>query len=342
MSILQAFRIGFRQAWQAKRMVFFAWIVNVVLAFTVALPIVNLLDEYIGSTVYEEKLLQGLDSNWFDTFRADHQEHSLVRSFDYTITGYAPFFAHYEMFLSGVVLKAIGNFLVDLVFRWRVGIEYLGPVTILTFVYLLASTFLAGSFIGSFAKPYRVTFQEFLMEGAKYFGKFFRISLVFLIIGLVFFEGIVDWWTGSIPSMTQDSPSEWTPFMHYMIRNAVILIVLGILILCFDYAKIRTVVDDRFSALFATWAGMRFVFSNFAATAGLFLLLVVTGLGFIVLYALLQSTLSVSGYWSMVLLFLFQQLYIAARLSVRAMAYASQTQLYQSRMRIEHRVESVP
>lgn len=342
MSILQAFRIGFRQTWQAKRMVFFAWIVNLVLALTVALPIVNLLDEYIAGTVYEEKLLDGLDSNWFDTFRADHREHSLVRSFDYTITGYAPFFAHYEMFLSGAVLKAIGNFLVDLVFRWRIAVESLGPLTILTFVYLLASTFLAGSFIGSFAKPYRVTFQEFLMEGAKYFGKFFRISLVFLIIGLVFFEGIVDWWTGSIPSMTQDSPSEWTPFVHYMTRNAVVLIVLGVLTLWFDYAKIRTVVDDRFSAVFATWAGLRFVFSNFGATAGLFLLLVGIGLGFMVLYALLQSTVSVSGYWSMVLLFFLQQLYIAARLAVRAMAYASQTQLYQSRINREHRAESVP
>jgi hypothetical protein len=339
MSIFQSFRIGFQQVRQAKRMILFAWIVNVVLALTVTVPLLNLLDGYIRDTVHEEQLLEGLDSNWFETFRTDNSENPLVRSFDYSITGYAPFLIHYEALMGGTMIKAIGNFLIDLVFRWKVRFDLLGPLTILAFLYLLVSTFLAGGFIGSFAKSYRVTFQEFLMEGAKYFGKFFRISLLFLLVSLALFEWGFDWWTASIPEITYNDPSEWTPFVHYMIRNLVILMVLGFLIIGFDYAKIRTVVDDRFSALFASWAGFRFVLKQFGATAGLFLLLVFIGLVFMVLYALLQGTVSVSGYWSTLLLFVLQQLYIASRLGLRALAYASQTQLYQSRMQTDHRVE---
>ncbi|MBI4417402.1 MAG: hypothetical protein HY563_01405 [Ignavibacteriales bacterium] len=339
MSIFQSFRIGFQQVRQAKRMILFAWIVNVVLALTVTVPLLNLLDGYIRDTVHEEQLLEGLDSNWFETFRTDNSENPLVRSFDYSITGYAPFLIHYEALMGGTMIKVIGNFFIDMVFRLKIRFDLLGPLTILAFVYLLASTFLAGGFIGSFAKSYRVTFQEFLMEGAKYFGKFFRISLLFLLVSLALFEWVFDWWTASIPEITYNDPSEWTPFVHYMIRNVVILMVLGFLIIGFDYAKIRTVVDDRFSALFASWAGFRFVLKQFGATAGLFLLLVFIGLVFMVLYALVQGTIYASGYWSILLLFVLQQLYIASRLGLRALAYASQTQLYQSRMQTDHRVE---
>lgn len=330
MSIVQAFRIGFAQVRQAKRMILFAWIVNLALALTVAFPLINLLDETIATTVYEERLLEGMDANWFNTFRARHPENPLVRSFDYTITGAAPFLAHYETVLSGTMVKAAGNFLIDLILRWRVSSEYLGPLTILTVLSVLAYTFLAGAFIGSFARNFRVTFQEFLMEGARYFGRFFRLSLVSLLLLLVLFEWILDPWAAAIPAMTANAPSEWTPFVHYMIRNGVVLLLLGFVTMCFDYAKIRMVVDDRFSALFASWAGVRFVARYAVATCTLYVLLALAGLALIAAYALLQSFFEVSGYWSMLLLFLLQQAYLAGRLGVRALAFASQMQWYRS------------
>ena len=340
MRILQALRIGIRQVNQTRRMVVFAWLVNVTLSLTIAVPFLSQVDSAVRGTILEERLLEQTDSNWFQSFRLDNQSNAFVRPFDHTIFGYAPFLVHYESALSGTMIKNIGNFFLDLIFQWRVGLEYLGPLTILAFVYLLVSTFLAGAFVSTYAKSYRMSFQEFLMEGAKYFGKYFRISLLSLIIYLVLFDLLFDYWREWIRQTTANDPSEMTPFVHYMIKNTVVVLIMGFLTMCFDYAKVRMVVDDRFSALFAVWAGMKFVLNNFWTTAGLFFLLSLTGLAFMALYALLQGTIQVSGYWSILALFVLQQIYIGFRLWLKAAFYASETQLYQSLMQTDHRTES--
>lgn len=341
MRIVQALRIGIRQVNQTRRMIVFAWLVNMTLSLLVAVPYLTQVESAVRGTVLEERLLEQMDSNWFQSFRLDNQSNPLVQPFDHTIFGYAPFLAHYGSVLSGTMVKNVGNFFLDLIFRWRVGFEYLGPLTILAFAYLLASTFLAGAFVGTYAKSYRMSFQEFLTEGGKYFGKFFRISLVSLLVYLVLFDVVFDFWSDWIRAATANDPSEMTPFTHYMIRNSVVVLVIGFLTMCFDYAKIRMVVDDRFSALFAVWAGVKFVIRNFWSTAGLFLMLSLVGVLFIALYALLQGGIQVTGYWSILLLFVLQQMYIGIRLWLKASFYASQTQLYQSLMQTDHRPEVV-
>ncbi|MEX1140160.1 MAG: hypothetical protein WEB33_07285 [Bacteroidota bacterium] len=339
MGIFQALRIGIRQVNQTRRMIVFAWLVNVTLSLTIAVPFLSQVESAVRGTVMEERLLEQMDSNWFQSFRLDNQSNPIVLPFDYTIFGYAPFLLHYESVLSGTMIKNIGNFFLDLIFRWRVGFEYLGPLTILAFVYLLASTFLAGAFVGTYAKSYRMSFQEFLTEGGKYFGKFFRISLFSLFVYLLLFDVVFDFWREWIRQATANDPSEMTPFTHYMIKNAVVVLAIGFLTMCFDYAKVRMVVDDRFSALFAVWAGVKFVVKNFWSAAGLFLSLSVLGVVFMALYAFFQGTFPVSGYWSILALFVLQQLYVGIRLWLKAAFYASETQLYQSLMQTDHRTE---
>lgn len=340
MRIFQALRIGVQQVNQTRRMVLFAWLVNITLSLTIAVPFLLQVDTSVRGTILEERILEQTDANWFLSFRLDNQSNPIVQPFDHTIFGYAPFLVHYESAFAGNMIRNVGNFLIDLIFQWRVGLEYLGPLTILGFVYLLTSTFLSGAFIGTYSKSYRMSFQEFLMEGGKYFGKYFRISLISLIIYLLLFNLVFDFWRDWIQQTTANDASEMTPFIHYMIRNAVIVFVLGFLTMCFDYAKIRMVVDDRFSALFAVWAGLKFVIGNFWSTAGLFLLLSIGGLVFIALYAFLQGTIHVTGYWTILMLFVIQQLYIGFRLWLKACFYASETQLYQALAQTDHRIEA--
>lgn len=328
MTMLSAVRIGLKQTGQTKWMIVFAWLVNLTLSLVVAVPLLMQLNDSIKNTTYEESLLQQMDTNWFQTFKTDNASSDAVQSLDYSIFGYAPFLSHYEGYLSGRIVKNIGNFLFDLLFRWKIELGYLGLFTLLAFVYVLVSTFLAGGFIGMYAKPYRLSFNEFLMEGANYFGKLFRLSLLSLVVYLLFFEVIVDWWTHSIPIWTQNDPSEMTPFIHYMIRDGVVILLLGLVTLCFDFAKVRMVVDGRISALFASWAGARFAFRHFASTAGLTVVLSLAGIVFIALYAVIEGGIAQTGYWSILVVFVLQQLYMITRLWLKALFYASQTQLY--------------
>ncbi len=335
--IISAFRQGAARVQQSKRMVIFAWLVNVTLTLAVALPMLSQLENYVKGTVLEERLVQSVDPNWFQTFLRDQDSNPLARFFNYSIFGVAPFLDHYEAYLAGIAIKNIARFLIDLIFSFSVSAQYLHILSLLAFAYLLSSTFLAGGFVGIYAKSYRASFPEFLAEGGKYFGRFFRLSLLSLIVYYLLFILLFDWWGGAIPGWTANEPSEMTPFIYYMIKNVVVILLLGFVTLCFDYAKVRMVVDDRVSALFAVGAAVTFAVKHFWSTSGLYLLLSLVGVLCIGIYGFVERQIPQTGYWTILFVFFLQQLYMLARFWVKASFYASQTDLYQKLAMTDHR-----
>jgi len=307
-------------------MVLFAWAVNVAVALVLALPLFHQLDAYIGDTVRGEELVRGLSENWYKTWQLDMVGSELARNVDYSLFGYAPFLNHTETVLAGTVVKAVGDFFYDLLFRLRIGTP--GLLVGLTFLYVLLSTFLAGAFIGTYAKDYRVSFTEFLMEGAKHFGRFFRLSLFALVLYYLLFLWLFDWATDSIPVWTANEPSEMTPFVYYMVKNVLVFFLLSVVTMCVDYAKIRVVVEDRISVLVALAAGTRFALKNFRKTFGLYLLLSLIGVVFIVVYAILERQIPQHTFRMIFLALVLGQVYLIARIGLKVSFYACQTALY--------------
>ena len=340
MRIFSSFKQGLTLTRRTKRMIFFAWFVNVVLAMAIALPTMKQLDGYLRGTVMDEQILERMDAAWAGAFRADMEKSEYIRGLDWTIFQYAPFVSNLEMQMNGAFIKTLAEFVYGFFIRWELN---LGPTSLLFFLgllYVCTNTFLAGGFIGIYAKEYPSTFTEFLMDGARYFGKFFRVALVALIVYYLFYAVLVDWINSSIQSWTQNEASETVPHTYYMIRNIVVLFVMSVLSMVFDYARVRMVVDERTSSLGATVAGGRFALANFLSTYGLYFLLIVIGFILIVLYALVESLISQNSYWPLVLLFVVQQLYMLFRLWLKANFYASQTRLYQG-LSAEHHALSV-
>lgn len=325
--VFQSLKQGFSKVNTTKRMVLFAWVVNAAMALVLALPLLSQLNAYIRGTLREDELLREFNANWYQTWQIDMQASEITRYVDYSILGYAPFLNHAEAVLGGTVVKAVGNFFYALIVQF----SFTTPDLLvgLTFLYVLISTFLAGAFIGTYAKEYRLSFTEFLMEGAKYFGRFFRLSLFSLIVYALLFFWLFDWVDNRIPVWTANSPSEMTPFVYYVTKNALILFMLSVVTLCFDYAKIRIVVEDRVSAFIALVAGARFALKNFRKTYALYLALTLVGLLLIVAYAFLQMQLAQETYASILLAFALGQLYLMTRIWLKASFYASQTSLYQ-------------
>jgi len=56
---------------------------------------------------------------------------------------------------------------------------------------------------------------------------------------------------------------------------------------------------------------------------------------------LLQGSVGMTGYWSILLVFFLQQVYVGSRLWLKATWYASQTKLYQGIIQTDHRIEPV-
>jgi hypothetical protein len=99
----------------------------------------------------------------------------------------------------------------------------------------------------------------------------------------------------------------------------------------FDYAKVRAVVEDRRSALGAIGAALGFIRRNAGAAVGLFALNFALFVVVIALYALVAPGAGGSGI-SMWVGFVAGQLYIAARLWVKLVFWASETALFQRRL----------
>lgn len=344
MNIISTFKQGVNQVSRTKRMVLFAWFINVMFALVLALPVLKQLDGYLRNTVMDESVLKQMDPAWAESYRTDMEKSEFSRALDNTIYGYAPFVNHLEMQMNGTFIRTLGNFLYDFFFRWEINPGATSLLFFVALLYVCTGTFLAGGFIGIYSKDYRSTFTEFLMDGAKYFGKFFRLSLVALLTYYVFFAVVVSWINNAIPRWTQFEASEATPFTYYMVRDVAVLLVISFLFMIFDYARIRMVVDDRTSALGATAAGVRFAFSHFLNTYGLYLLLTVIGFLLIVVYAVLERIIPQESYWPLVLLFLVQQFYMLARFFLKGSFYACQTELYRTVERQEHlkSVSAVP
>jgi hypothetical protein len=330
MNILSAFKQGIAQVSRTKRMVLFAWFVNVVITLPLVLPALSQLDGYLRNTVMDEKVLQRMDAAWADTYRADMENSGFLQAVDHSVFGYAPFMNHLDMQMNGTFIKTLGDFLYDFFFRWEVNRASTSLLFLLSLVYVCVNSFLSGGFIAVYAKEYPFSFTEFLTEGARYFGKFFRIALVALLVYFVFFNVVVDWINSSIARWTQAEASETVPYAYYMIRNVVVLFFFSFLSMIFDYARVRMVVDDRTSSFAASAAGSKFAVMNHHSTYGLYLLLCAVGFVLILLYAVIEKMIPQDSYWPLLILFVVQQCYMLARFWLKAGFYACQTKLYQT------------
>jgi hypothetical protein len=330
MNILSAFKQGIAQVSRTKRMVFFAWFVNVVITMPLALPALSQLDGYLRNSVMDEKVLQRMDAGWADSYRADMENSEFLRALDYSTFGYVPFVNHLDSQMNGAFIKTLGGFFYDFFFRWEINGASTSLLFLLSLLYVCINTFLSGAFIAVYSKEYPFSFTEFLTEGARYFGKFFRITLVALLVYFVFFNILVDWLNNSIARWTQAEASEAVPYTYYMIRNVVVLFIFSFLSMIFDYTRIRMVVDDRTSSLAASAAGTKFAVKNARSTYGLYLLLCLTGFVLIALYAIIEKAVPQDSYWPLLFLFVLQQCYMLARFWLKAGFYACQTRLYQA------------
>ena len=327
MTTLQAFTGGLRKVKQNKRLVSFAWFVNFSLALVLAIPMLNQLDSYIAPSVNEEQLLQRWDDNWYYSFRMDFEKSEIARMLNYSILGPAPFVSSVDGILNGAGFRAVAGFLVDLFWRFQFRPSTLSLLTLLLIVYTLVNTYLAGGFISAYAEDSHFTLKDFLSKGATYFGRFFRLFLLSLILFYLFFN-VFDLLNRGIYELTSNSPSEMTPFVYYMIRNVLFFFLLGLFVMWFDYAKIRIVVDGRWSALGAFGTGVKFSFTNFGRTFPIVLLLTIIGVVLMALFGVLEGLIPQTGYWTILVVFLLQQVYVFFRMWLKASFYATQTVLF--------------
>jgi hypothetical protein len=205
-------------------------------------------------------------------------------------------------------------------------------VTMAALVYLAAMTFLAGGSLDRLARGRRTSAYAFFGACGGLFPRFLRLGLLSAIVYAALVGPYHDWiFETFVDRMTANMTAERNVFGLQLVGYAMWLLPMGLVNLLFDYAKVRAVVEDRRSALGSVGAALDFLKLEWRRASLFYLANLVLLGGVVGLYALLAPGIGGAGLgmWAG---FVVSQLYIAARLAVKLLFWATEITFFQSRL----------
>jgi len=328
--IVSILRTGWMRVRDNLRLVVLAWGINLAMALVVAVPFLNELESYLAPTARDEEILLRLDENWLTTFHEDLRSSPYARLLDQSTLGAAPFIHHLDGMLSGRVIASIADFVWDSVTGLEFATRHLSLLVVLALVYGLSGMLLSGGFLSAYASAQRVTVAEFIADGARFFGRMFRVALIgFVLLYLVL--GILGpLLRYEIASSTSGDASEWTAYVLYLVMNAALLTPFWLITLVLDYTRVRIVLEERGSVLGAFGAGIAFVVRNWRYTLTVSLALGAMTVMLMLAYGFLAETVTVTSATMLIVLVLAQQAYMFASSAVRAGMYACEVEVFRA------------
>ena len=301
---------GIRRVTRAPAILLGVWALTLCVSLPLALALRGMLAQHLGSSLAADTAASGVNYDWMQEF--GNQATGLGVTFKPTIIGF------------GAVLDNLSAFL-DNTSR---PIVIVGAATI----YVIIWIFVAGGILDRYARDRATRAYGFFATSGVFFFRFIRLAAVQWVVYGVLFGSLHPWLFNRLyPRITHEVSVERTAFLV----RAAFYLAFGVLVaacaMIFDYAKVRAVVEDRRSMLSAINASMGFIRRNFAAAVALFatnFALFALAVG---IYALIAPGAGGSGvsWWIGLAI---GQLYIAARLWVKLVFWASEIALFQDRL----------
>jgi hypothetical protein len=305
---MRSFSEGWRRVRSAPALLLGVYAITVVLALPLAITMRGLLQTHLGASLAFEGAAAGVNYDWWQEFAS--QATGIGTTFSPTIIGFAATLDNISSLLDGQ--------------------REIAPIAGALALYLVAWTFLAGGIIDRYARQRPVRAAGFFAACGVHFFRLLRLAII---------SGVVYWWLFTyvhnwlflewLADRTRTMAVERDVFLWRVTLYALFGLLLVIVNVVFDYAKIRIVVEDRRSALGALSAAMRFVWRRLGRVAGLYALNGASFLILITLWALIAPGAR-SGGLTLWLGFLVAQLYLLARLALKLQFLASETALFQS------------
>jgi hypothetical protein len=301
---------GIRRVTRAPAILLGVWALTLCVSLPLALALRGMLAQHLGSSLAADTAASGVNYDWMQEF--GNQATGLGVTFKPTIIGF------------GAVLDNLSAFL-DNTSR---PIVIVGAATI----YVIIWIFVAGGILDRYARDRATRAYGFFATSGVFFFRFIRPAAVLGVVYGVLFGSLHPWLFNRLyPRITHEVSVERTAFLV----RAALYLAFGVLVaacaMIFDYAKVRAVVEDRRSMLSAINASIGFIRRNFAAAVALFatnFALFALAVG---IYALIAPGAGGSGV-SLWIGLAIGQLYVAARLWVKLVFWASEIALFQGRL----------
>jgi hypothetical protein len=312
MSIRQYFAEGILNVFRSARIILAIYLVSVGLSIPLAIGMRNVLEHSLDSSRAREKLRSGFDLDWYGEFEAAGS--SFARTFGPSVIGILPVAGDLERILDGTLFEVDSIVLL--------------PAAVL----LLVWAFLGGGIIARYSRPLEPwSAADFVRNSAEYFFRFFRLTLLSIALYIAITRWVAGPLHGWVESATRDVTVERIAMAYTGLVYVVILVLLVLLALTLDYAKILLVLTRRRSSLLAFVDSVRFILANFGATIGLYLLLGAIGIGILAVYVWLAPGANQSRVPALAASFVLTQVFVAARIILKLWFLASQTALCDSR-----------
>lgn len=306
--VIQSWLSGWRRVFAAPVVIAGAFATTFLMAIPLALTMRSLLQTHLGSSLMANQVADGVSYDWWQEFLS--QATGLGTTFTPRIIGFA-----------GTLHNVSG--LLD-------GQREIVSVASVVVAYLAIWTFLAGGILDRYARQRPTRAHGFFAASGVYFFRFLRLAIV---------AGAIYWWLFTYlhswlfdtwyRELTFDLSVERTAFLWRLTFYALFGALLLLVNVVFDYAKIRTVVEDRRSVLGGLMAAMRFIARRPGRVFLLYGLNTAVFLGAIAVWLLVAPSGNESGalVW---IAFGIGQLYLLARLALKLHFLASGTALFQA------------
>lgn len=302
----RAFIDGFRRVGRAWRVVVLLWLVNLALALPFAVALAGELDDHLGRSLVREELLEGFDSGWYGELQEDAT--GIVTTFAPELLGAGAFFDNLERWWKGD-LFSVPPLLVGA-----------GVVYALVWAFLLGGVLErlvhVGVSIGGSVEATVPGAAGFFAACGRHAFRFVRLALVSAVLYYLIYR-LVRAGFGWLEDALGDVTSERTALAWTLAGVALTLLLLSLVRVVFDYAKIAVVTEGRRSALGAAWRGLRFVVSRPLGTLGLYWLFGVAAVVLLGLYTVVSPGPGQATWLGVILAFLLGQIALATRVALR-------------------------
>jgi hypothetical protein len=306
----EALRDGVRRVNRAPVIIACVFLVTLLAAVPFSMMMRDALQAHLGNSMVAEQVAQGVNLQWWSEFTA--QTGPLGTTFQPGIIGFAAVLDNLSAFADGEARPS--------------------PLLWLGACYLLLWLYLAGGVLDRYARVRPTRSYEFFTACGVYFVRFLRLAPFIALAYYVLFAVVHPLLLEQLfAELTRDVTRERTAFFVRLALYAIFGMLLVLVSVVFDYAKVRAVVEDRRSMIGAIVAGARFARRNAGAVATLYLLTGCLFVALLLVYAIAApgARSTGAGVWLGVVT---GQLYLLGRLWIRLVFLASETALFQGRL----------
>ena len=305
--MLGAWIEGWRRVLAAPAITLTVAAITFLTALPLAVVVGKQLETHLGASLEADRAAGGWNSLW-------------VKDFEAQATGVGKTFTH-EILGFGGTLSAVS----DLLDREKIDPSIAGAIA----TYLLVWLFLSGGILDRVARGRPIRLAAFFAACGVFFIRFLRLGVVIGACYWTIFYWLHPWlFTTLYNRWTRDLTAESTGMA---IRAGLYVVFLGALMvvsLVADFAKVRMVVEDRYSVIGGLSSAVRFVRRRPLRAIGLYSLNILVTL----VIARLWLQMAPSATASVWLAFLGAQLYLLARIWAKLAFMASEVVFFQGEL----------